>query len=241
MKKARLRPLSDQLLGRSRPRPTQEDDEGQFILFCLAPYWSYISLFIGVLSILDAATNDVALLINTLDLQVTPSTPNMTPLRASPLPAEEVADYDGSPKKGALVADSPLKKTLRSSMSSISSLHPYAQSRSTVKPPMSTIITQQIAPWPTLVQGLSLLKESPTSESSVSNATPPLSESTFRQTHKTRRTLTPAPEPDPEPIYQLLRPAKVRVASGTLKTSTLSLSAESVVHQVTTTCKHRLH
>ena len=92
---------------------------------------------------------------------------------------------------------------------------------------MSTIITQQIAPWPTLVQGLSLLKESPsTSESSVSNATPPSSESTFRQTHKTRRTLTLAPEPDPESIYQPLHPAKVRVASGTLKTSTSSLSAE---------------
>ena len=220
VKKARLRPLSEQLLGRSRPRPTYEDDEGQSIPFCVMPYCSYISLFIGVLSILDAATNDLALLINTLDLQVTPSTPNLTPLRASPLPADEVADYDGSPKKGALVADSPLKKTLRSSMSSISSLRPYAQSRSTVKPPMSTIIAQQIAPWPTLVQGLSPLKESPTS--SVSNATPP--SSTFRRTHK--RTLTPAPEPDPEPIYQPLRPAKVRVASGTLKTSTSSLSAE---------------
>ena len=68
--------------------------------------------FIGVLSILDAATNNLALLINTLDLQVTPSTPNMTPLQASLLPAEEVADYDGSPKKGAFVTDSPLKKTL---------------------------------------------------------------------------------------------------------------------------------
>ena len=227
VKKARLCPLSDQLLGCSWPRPAQEDDKGQFILFYLVQYCSYISFFIGVLSILDAATNNLALLINTLDLQVTPSTPNMTPLQASPLPAEEVADYDGSPKKGAFVTDSPLKKTLQSSMSSISSLHPYAQSHSTVKPPMSTIITQQIAPWPTLVQKLSLLKESPsTSKSSVSNATPPSFESTFRWTHKTWRTLTPAPEPDPEPIYQPLHPAKVRVASGTLKTSTSSLLAE---------------
>ena len=172
---------------------------------------------IGVLSILDAATNDLALLINTLDLQVTPSTPNITPLRPSPSPAEELAEYDGSPKKSALVADSPLKKTLRSSMTS---LRPYAQSR-TVKPnAMSTIIAQQIAPWPTLVQGLSPLKEYPSS--SVSNATPP--SSMFRPTHK--RTLTPAPEPEPEPLYQPLRPAKVRVASGTLKTSHSSLSAE---------------
>jgi hypothetical protein len=35
VKKARLRPLSEQLLGRSRPRPTHEDDEGQFTLFML--------------------------------------------------------------------------------------------------------------------------------------------------------------------------------------------------------------
>ena len=32
VKKARLRPLSEQLLGRNWPRPTQDDDEGQFIL-----------------------------------------------------------------------------------------------------------------------------------------------------------------------------------------------------------------
>ena len=32
-KKARVRPLSEQLLGRNWPRPTQDDDEGQFILF----------------------------------------------------------------------------------------------------------------------------------------------------------------------------------------------------------------
>lgn len=31
VKKARVRPLSEQLLGRSRPRPMHEDDEGEFI------------------------------------------------------------------------------------------------------------------------------------------------------------------------------------------------------------------
>ena len=173
--------------------------------------------------ILDAATNNLALLINTLDLQATPMTPDMTPLRPSPLPVEEVAaEYDGNPKKKALVADSPQKKTLRSSMSSISSLRPYAQSRSAVKPKlskpsMSNLIGQQIAPWP---KGLPPLKEYPSS--SVSTATPP--SSTFRPTHK--RTLTPAREPEPESLYQPLRPAKVRVASGTLKASYSSLSSE---------------
>jgi serine/arginine repetitive matrix protein 2 len=182
-------------------------------------------LFLGVLSILDAATNDLALLINTLDLQATPITPDLTPLRPSPLPAEEVAaEYGGNPKRKALVADSSLKKTLRSSMSSISSLRPYAQSRGAVKSkvskPSSSIIAQQIAPWPTLVQGLSPLKESPSS--SISTATPP--SSVFRPTHK--RTLTPAPESEPEPLYQPLRPAKSRVASGTLKASYSSVSSE---------------
>jgi serine/arginine repetitive matrix protein 2 len=133
----------------------------------------------------------------------------------------------------ALVADSPLKKTLRSSMSSISSLRPYAQSCGALKskvfkPSMCSIIAQQIAPWPTLVQGLSPLKESPSS--SVSTATPP--SSAFRPTHK--RTLTPALELEPEPLYQPLRPAKSRVASGTLKASYSSLSSEkrgdNIVH-----------
>jgi len=152
----------------------------------------------------------------------------MTPLRPSPFPSEKLAgtpEYNGSPKKKAVV-DSPLKKTLRSSMSSISSLRPYAQSRGTVKanmskPSMSTIIAQQIAPWPTLVQRLSPLKES--RSSSVSSTSPPPA-STFRPAHK--RTLTPAPEPEPEPIFQPLCPAKVRTASGTLKTSQSSLTAE---------------
>ncbi|KAF8814601.1 hypothetical protein BYT27DRAFT_7249906 [Phlegmacium glaucopus] len=208
MKRARVRPLSEQLLGRSRPRPMHEDDE-------------------GVLSILDAATNDLALLINTLDLQATPATPDMTPLRPSPLTAEKIAaaEYDGSPRKKGLLADSPLKNTLRSSMSSISSLRPYAQSRGTVKPNVSkpsvaALIAQQITPWPTLIQGLSPLKEA--SSSSTSDVTPP--SSTFRPTHN--RTLTPAPEPEPELVFQPLRPGKARTASGTLKASDSSLKSE---------------
>ena len=191
-----------------------------FSFFLLMHLLTQFALLLGVLSILDAATNDLALLINTLDLQATPATPDITPLRPSPLLAKATGaiDYDGSPRKKTLVADSPLKNTLRSSMSSISSLRPYAQSRGTIKQktsqqPVSSLIAQQIAPWPTLVQGLSPLKEAPSS--TINNATPPAS--TFRASHK--RTLTPAPEPEPEPPLQPLRPAKTRVVSGTLKTS----------------------
>ena len=98
---------------RSRPRPMHEDDEGQFI--SLFSCNTFIDLSLGVLSILDAATNNLALLINTLNLQATPSTPDLTPLRPSSLPPE-----DGSLKKKELVVDTPSKKTLRSSMASIS-------------------------------------------------------------------------------------------------------------------------
>ena len=138
VKKARLRPHSEQLLGRSRPRPTHEDDEGRFIFYFILFLILFLPFFfLGVISILDAATNDLALLIKTLDLQATLMTPDLTPLRPSPLPAlpvEEVsAEYDDNPKRKALVAESPLKKTLRSSMSSISSFRPYAQFRGAVK------------------------------------------------------------------------------------------------------------
>ena len=105
------------------------------------------ALLLGILSILDAATNDLALLINTLNLQATLAMLNITPLQPSLLPAKATGaiDYNGSPRKKTLLADSPLKNTLRSSMSSISSLHPYAQSRGTIKlktsqQPMSSII-----------------------------------------------------------------------------------------------------
>ena len=46
VKKARLRPLSEQLLGRSLPRPTQDDEEGQFILFYHIPYFVFSNFII---------------------------------------------------------------------------------------------------------------------------------------------------------------------------------------------------
>ncbi|KAF8959872.1 hypothetical protein BDZ97DRAFT_1666634 [Flammula alnicola] len=214
VKKARARPLSEQLLGKSRPKPMYEEDE-------------------GVLSILDAATNDLALLINNLDLQATPSTPDLTPFRPSPLSTVEKATptggagFDGSPKnlKKHLVAESPLKKSYLATVSSVSSLRPYAQSRGYSKPTTTTttttaassasnnvnaaLIAKQIAPWATLMQGLSPVKEKPKATNNKATPTPPAaSSSTFRPGHK--RTMTPAPEPEPEPVFQPLRPARSR-------------------------------
>ncbi|KAF8867965.1 hypothetical protein CPB84DRAFT_1810241 [Gymnopilus junonius] len=237
VKKARARPLSEQLLGKSRPKAMYEDDE-------------------GVLSILDAATNDLALLINNLDLQATPSSiPGDTPLRPSPSPGsvsptpfstlEKEKDMFGSVKKRTVVIDSPLglksaKKAgsallaRQTSTASISSLRPYAQSRglhtATITTAMSkggnnassnsnaALIGQQIAPWATLIKGLSPVKEKRAPAGFNSNqgtirgkpASPPatISSGTFKLGHK--RTMTPGPEPEPEPVLQPLKPPRSR-------------------------------
>ena len=102
-------------------------------VYLIISYNTFIDLSIGVLYILDAATNDLALLINTLNLQATPSTPDLMPFLPSSLPVE-----DGSPRKKEPGVDTPLKKTLRSSMASISPLRPCARSHDSVKPPVST-------------------------------------------------------------------------------------------------------
>lgn len=202
VKKARVRPMSEQLLGRSRPKPIHEDED-------------------GVLSILDAATNELALLINNLDLEATPCTPDLTPLRPSPGLSEkrDSTDYTGSPKRKKLVSESPLKNGLRGSLASISSLRPYAQSRGKATRTSTTpihldLIGQQIAPWPTLIQSLSPLKESPPNTKKTKATLP----STFRKTHK--RTMTPGPEPEPDPIFHPLGPPKARVTSSASRIST---------------------
>jgi len=48
-------------------------------------YRSNYGTIIAFMSIIQAATNDLAQLINNLDLQATPGTLDMTPLRPSPL------------------------------------------------------------------------------------------------------------------------------------------------------------
>jgi len=94
--------------------------------------------------IIQAATHDLAQLINNLDLQATPGTLDMTPFRPSPLSIERdtsgslttsvapsaLASPSGSPspRNKRLVGEGPLKKTLRNNIS-IGSSQPYAQSR----------------------------------------------------------------------------------------------------------------
>ncbi|GLB36845.1 hypothetical protein LshimejAT787_0311320 [Lyophyllum shimeji] len=207
VKKPRPRPLSEQLLGRSRPIPLYDGDD-------------------GVLSILDAATNDLAQLINHLDLEATPATPDMTPLRPSAALFGSLSkggspgDYD-SPTKSktknpTALLDNPAKKSPHN-VPSFSSIRPYSQSRKNSSPAPAAkssaaeqFIGQPITPWPTLLQNLSPVKALPKKEVPSPSGTP-----VRRFTHK--RTMTPAPEPEPSPVFQPLRPAKSRNAFATLK------------------------
>ncbi|KAG0697268.1 hypothetical protein DFH29DRAFT_160061 [Suillus ampliporus] len=177
MKRARPRPLSEQLLGRSRPKAMHEDENEN-----------------AVMSLLDAATNDLAQLINRLDLQ---ATPDMSPMSGRS-PSLFASSEAGSPTKHRMTLESPVKG-LRPSAASVSSLRPYAKTMSTAA---VQSIGQNIAPWATLNAGISPAKPSPPRDAKVPA-------STFRLTHK--RTLSPAPAAEPEPVFKALRPATTRV------------------------------
>ncbi|KAK2467490.1 hypothetical protein APHAL10511_000345 [Amanita phalloides] len=197
MKKARPRPLSEHLLGKNRPLPMYEDDE-------------------GVLSVLGAATDDLAQLIMTLNLEATPgNTPSATPLRSSPGTANTSSVDESTVRRLSAIPENPLQKTLRKGMRSISSLRPYAQSvrrtgpKSSLRRATSSLATevpigQQIAPWSKLLEGLSPKKQAPGS-SPLKKLKSVSSSGTFRKGH--RRQPTPAPEPEPAPAFQPLRPA----------------------------------
>ncbi|KAI0635339.1 hypothetical protein C8Q77DRAFT_1054820 [Trametes polyzona] len=202
VKRARPRPMSEQMLGRPRPQPICDEGDGD-----------------GVLSILDAATNDLASLINRLDLEATPASTNNTPLRLSPYQNGEESPL----KSRATHRGSPLSSELRESTASIASLRPYAKSQPSAVPPKLSskpsaqlaqgivLVGQQIAPWSQLDW-----KVSPRKPMVKPKAAPHL-------THK--RTLTPSPA-DPAPVFHPLRPA-------TLKTSVSVLSSASSVRTLT--------
>ncbi|THG95127.1 hypothetical protein EW026_g6465, partial [Hermanssonia centrifuga] len=216
VKRARARPMSEQLLVKTRPKAMTDGSD-------------------GVLSLLDAATNDLASLISRLDLEATPGSNTNSPL--GPLPS-----LRESPSFASLGQDSPLKPKnytstnsthdrplvphsgellLRDSMASISSLRPYAEAQayahakaqaqlhstapSTRQQAMDPtqarmLIGQQIVPWSALDWTHASPKKPLPAPSSTTN--------TVRPTHK--RTLTPAPALDPPPVFQPLRPAAVK-------------------------------
>ncbi|KAI0354136.1 hypothetical protein OH77DRAFT_1405859 [Trametes cingulata] len=193
VKRARPRPMSEQMLGRPRPQPICDDGD-------------------AVLSILDAATNDLASLINRLDLEATPASTNNTPLCLSPLQVAQESPL----KARAAQRSSPLNPELRESTASIASLRPYAKSQSSASPPVLTskpsktlskaagLVGQQIAPWSELDWKVSPRKPLVKPKAAA------------HLTHK--RTPTPSPA-DPAPVFQPLRPAKLKAASPVLSSS----------------------
>ena len=152
----------------------------------------------AVMSLLDAATNDLAQLINKLDLEATPRSVEMTPSsQYSPLLLDPSSD---STPRDQMTTESPVKD-LRRKNSSMTSLKPYAQSCSKNA---SIQLGQNIAPWSTLNAGIS------PSKSSLSTIKVDFQDNmgTVR-TH--RRTVTPAPAADPSPVFKALRPATSRL------------------------------
>ncbi|KAJ7667434.1 hypothetical protein B0H17DRAFT_254379 [Mycena rosella] len=167
VKRARPRPVSDDAVLKSRPRGIIEDTPAD-----------------GVLTLLDAATNDLAQLVTHLGLEATPGTPS--PARGPIVPRKEWQD-----------SPTGKSKTLRASDGSVSSLRPYATRKAPAAPVM---LGQQIAPWPSALDG------SPPPAPAATSPT----DATFKRMH--RRTMTPTPEPEPAPVFQplRLRPSRIR-------------------------------
>ncbi|KAF8122215.1 hypothetical protein EV363DRAFT_1558093 [Boletus edulis] len=186
VKRVRPRPVSEQPLGRTQPQAFYEGDGDNVVM-----------------SLLDAATNDLAQLINRLDLEATPGSVEMTPIsQRSPFVPDPAAN---SPPNVRLTTESPVKAPRRKN-SSMTSLRPYAQSSSKNT---GVQLWQNIAPWSTLNAGISPSKPSPsTIKINVQDNMATL------RTH--RRTMTPAPAADPSPVFKALRPATTRLMSKTV-------------------------
>lgn len=172
------------------------------------------------ISLLDAATDDLASLINRLDLEATPRTPDVSPLaslqrsltnRGSTSTLESPLTHA---KRFRTATGSPLRAGLNraSTTSSVASLRPYAQ-RKSASPKFSAalvekkktqngnehLVGQHITPWEDLNWNVSPIKK-------VKAPSP-----TVRPTHK--RTMSPPMPFDPPPVFQPLPPPKNRVPS----------------------------
>ena len=173
------------------------------------------------MSLLDAATDDLASLINRLDLEATPCTPDISPLtsvRGSLTNRESIATLESPSthaKRMRTTTGSPLRTGLlnrASTTSSVASLRPYAVRKST-SPKLNAgpveakktqsgnehLAGQHIYPWEDLNWNVSPIKK-------VKAPSP-----TSRPTH--RRTMSPPMPFDPPPVFQPLHPPKNRVPS----------------------------
>ncbi|TFK47392.1 hypothetical protein OE88DRAFT_1728500 [Heliocybe sulcata] len=194
------RPMSEQLPGhmkRSRPTAVCEDSDG------------YISA-------LDAATNDLASLVDRLDLEATPKSINASSLKQkaswSALPRwKGPREDDSSVKKQARASDQSKEHQSRHNVSSTGSIRlgPYAQSRGRSSIPVATHhhgVAKQIAPWP-----ISPTRSRERGQAVAENENV-LATVTVRRTHKRKQWEIPAPAPNP-PVFQPLRPSRPRVTT----------------------------
>ncbi|KAG8220621.1 hypothetical protein J3R82DRAFT_2877 [Butyriboletus roseoflavus] len=205
VKYVRHRPVSDQPLARNRPKPSCEGDDGEILFATIRNITERIPDN-AVMSLLDAATNDLAQLINRLDLEATPGSVEMTPMsHRSQFFLEPCAN---SSSNNRLTGESPVKG-LRRTNSSMTSLRPYVQLGSKS---VGVQLGQNIAPWSTLNAGISPSKPSPSTMSNFQD--------NMATVRKHRRTLTPAPAVDPSPVFKALRPATTRLPTTVVGAST---------------------
>ncbi|KZV76755.1 hypothetical protein PENSPDRAFT_342582 [Peniophora sp. CONT] len=199
-RRRRARPISEQMPGQERPKAICDDGDSD-----------------AVLSILDAATNELASLISRLDLEATPATPDGTPIRISPELREILRNRASPMKPGSKALGSPVptRKTrnslgpthsVRGSTASITSLRPYAQSRAQATIAKANVpvaaaarLGMQIAPWP-----VSPEKEEIKPLRPIRSNTEPLKIFKPAQT----RPLSPIPaEESSQPVFRPLQPA----------------------------------
>jgi len=178
------------------------------------------------MSLLDAATDDLASLINRLDLEATPRTPDVSPFAsvqrslANRGSSTNLESPSTRVKRFRTTTGSPLRVGLlnrSSTTTSAASLRPYVEGKCTrpksdaapvkTKKPQSGnehLVGQHISPWEDLNWNVSPIKKGRAPSPSA------------RPTHK--RALSPPIPFDPPPVFQPLYPPKNRVASNLTST-----------------------
>lgn len=178
---------------------------------------------VGVLSALDAATNELASLISRLDLEATPTTPHGT-LRFSPSFTNLLAESP-RPKRGPYKKGSSMTLPVHPNMTSLTSLRSFPQSRNCEDIRDIRRCGQQIAPWPV----------SPPRPLPVSTHVPPSASSTSVSSAVAVFLPQECPTTRPERSFvsRPFWPAKSKKASRSTTEAPMSLSRECSPTQAT--------
>lgn len=174
---------------------------------------------VGVLSALDAATNELASLISRLDLEATPTTPHGT-LRFSPSFTNLLAE---SPKRSPYKKGSSMTLPLHPNMTSLTSLRPFPQSRNCEDTRDTQRCGQQITPW--LV--------SPPRSLPVSTQVPPSASSTSVSSAVVASLPQPTTRPERSFVSRPFWPAKSKKAPRSATGAPMSLSRRRSPTQAT--------